>query len=108
MKEDGKGRLSHDNPFAATAGPATRGEIWSFGLRNPWRFSFDRATHDLYGDYCQGWVRSFRFVGGQPTDQRDWQTLRPGGNVTSFGQDAAGEIYVLTQQGGVYRIVTQP
>src|SRR4029077_10356842 len=37
-----------DNPFAATAGPATRGEIWSFGLRNPWRFSFDRATHDLY------------------------------------------------------------
>ncbi|HEX9054992.1 MAG TPA: PQQ-dependent sugar dehydrogenase [Gemmatimonadales bacterium] len=184
-----------DNPFAAAAGPATRGEIWSYGLRNPWRFSFDRLTHDLYigdvgqdaheeidvapapggggggglnfgwnrmegahcypptagdacdragltlpvvdydhgqgcsvtggyvyrgaaipdlqgvylyGDYCQGFVRSFRFAGGQATDQRDWQALRPSGNVTSFGEDAAGEVYVLTAQGGVYRIVSLP
>ena len=34
------------NPFTATAG--YRGEIWALGLRNPWRFSFDRATGDLY------------------------------------------------------------
>jgi len=34
-----------DNPFAAGGG---RGEIWSYGLRNPWRFSFDSATGDLY------------------------------------------------------------
>lgn len=34
------------NPFVGTAG--SRGEIWSYGLRNPWRFSFDRATGDLY------------------------------------------------------------
>jgi hypothetical protein len=32
------------NPFAAGAG---RDEIWSYGLRNPWRVSFDRATGDL-------------------------------------------------------------
>ena len=35
-----------DNPFVATAG--ARPEIWSYGFRNPWRFSFDRATGDLY------------------------------------------------------------
>src|SRR5207244_7756354 len=35
-----------DNPFATAAG--TRPEIWAIGLRNPWRWSFDRATGDLY------------------------------------------------------------
>ncbi len=34
-----------DNPFVNTAG--ARGEIWDYGLRNPWRWSFDRATNDL-------------------------------------------------------------
>ena len=35
-----------DNPFAGN--PAFRPEIWAIGLRNPWRYTFDRATHDLY------------------------------------------------------------
>ncbi|HEX2465049.1 MAG TPA: PQQ-dependent sugar dehydrogenase [Thermoanaerobaculia bacterium] len=34
------------NPFTNVAG--ARGEIWARGLRNPWRFTFDRATGDLY------------------------------------------------------------
>ncbi len=34
------------NPFVSD--PHARGEIWDYGLRNPWRFSFDRATGDLY------------------------------------------------------------
>ncbi len=34
------------NPFVGRAG--ARGEIWASGLRNPWRFSFDRTTRDLY------------------------------------------------------------
>ncbi len=39
-----------DNPFVGDRDPleAVRDEIWAFGLRNPWRFSFDRLTGDLY------------------------------------------------------------
>ncbi|KQV44824.1 hypothetical protein ASD07_19970 [Duganella sp. Root336D2] len=35
-----------DNPFVGQAGK--RGEIWAYGLRNPWRFAFDSATASLY------------------------------------------------------------
>jgi len=175
-----------DNPFAGTAG--AQPEVWSYGLRNPWRFSFDRATGDLYigdvgqsrweeidvapaaagagrgvnfgwniiegshcyaaadcdrsgltppvleydhgqgcsvtggyvyrgsaipalqghyfyADYCGGWVRSFRLVNGAPSDQADWPTLRPGGAIPSFGQDDAGELYLLSADGRVLKIV---
>ena len=35
-----------DNPFVGVDG--ARPEIWAIGLRNPWRFSFDRSTGDLW------------------------------------------------------------
>jgi glucose/arabinose dehydrogenase len=42
-----------DNPFVGD--PVALDEIWAYGLRNPWRFSFDRATGDLFiGDVGQG------------------------------------------------------
>ena len=41
-----------DNPFVGV--PGARPEIWMYGLRNPWRWSFDRVTHDVWiGDVGQ-------------------------------------------------------
>ena len=54
-----------DNPFANSPdGPTDpRPEIWAIGLRNPWRFSFDRTTGDLYiGDVGQGRREEIDFV----------------------------------------------
>ena len=170
------------NPFLGSAG--ARGEIWSFGLRNPFRFSFDRGTGDLfigdvgqdareeidfaprgsggqnygwnrtegtlcfgaadcdrsgitfpiaeyghdegcsviggyvyrgaaipalqgqyfYGDFCSGFVRSLRVDGGAASGARQWPELAPGDSITSFGQDAAGELYVVTAGGTVFRV----
>jgi hypothetical protein len=44
-----------DNPYAGGVGP--RAEIWARGLRNPFRFSFDRATGDLYLADVGQWLR---------------------------------------------------
>lgn len=44
--EGGGYAVPPDNPFVSTAG--ARLEIWSYGLRNPWRVAFDPATGDLY------------------------------------------------------------
>jgi glucose/arabinose dehydrogenase len=44
--------VPHTNPFVGR--PGKRSEIWAYGLRNPWRFSFDRSTGDLIiGDVGQ-------------------------------------------------------
>ena len=176
-----------DNPFVATAG--ARPEVWSYGLRNPWRFTFDRATRDLYigdvgesqweevnyssaaegagrginygwsrmegrhcmratgcgeeltlpvveyshsegcsvtggyvyrgaalpqlqgryfyADYCGAWVRSLRMEGGAVVEESEWPELGSRGLITSFGEDNAGELYLTTQEGRIYKIVPQ-
>ena len=51
VEPDGSYTIPKDNPFNGENG---RAEIWAFGLRNPWRFSFDSLTGDLYiGDVGQ-------------------------------------------------------
>lgn len=167
------------NPFVG--GDGARPEIWTYGLRNPWRFSFDRMNNDLwigdvgqdkweeidwrpavkvagtnfgwnafdashptrmdgprnatapifeyshdngcsvvggyvyrgkriaslqglyiFGDYCAGKVRALQRTG-------DGAALVDGfslslGDIVSFGQDATGEIYVLSLTGAIARI----
>ena len=52
--EDTPYRVPASNPFVGDNDPNTRDEIWAFGLRNPFRFSFDRQTGDLWlGDVGQ-------------------------------------------------------
>jgi glucose/arabinose dehydrogenase len=58
----------------------------------------------FYADYCNGWLRSFRYVNGIAAEQRTWD-VGSIGSVTSFGEDADGELYILTGGGKLLRIV---
>jgi glucose/arabinose dehydrogenase len=58
--------VPEDNPFVGTEGALP--EIWAYGLRNPWRFSFDRETGDLYiGDVGQNRWEEINFQPGDST-----------------------------------------
>lgn len=180
-----------DNPFVGD--PGTLDEIWALGLRNPWRWSFDRDTGDLYigdvgqgareeinfqpassaggenygwrcmegflctglsgcvcnaealtlpirdygrgegttviggnvyrgqairdlrgtyfyADYGSGRIWSLRMVDGKVTQfENRTAELQPIGGgltqITSFGEDGAGEMYILSRGGRVFKIV---
>ena len=167
-----------DNPFVGTAG--ARAEIWAYGLRNPWRFNFDRETGELwaadvgqnrfeeidlikpglnygwnvmegsrcflenncsregleppvmvygrewgcsvtggyvyrgstlpslhgayiYGDFCSGKIWALRHDGAAVTEHL--QIVDSGLTIPAFGEDWAGEIYILSFDGRIYRFV---
>jgi glucose/arabinose dehydrogenase len=176
------------NPFVLPGGAP---EVWSYGLRNPYRFSFDRTTGDLYigdvgqdkreevdavqapsagrdinfgwrimegtlcfnppsgcnqagltlpikdythddnacsiiggyvyrgtknssmtgtyfyGDLCAGFVRSLQMQNGKLGTEKSWPLLSPpaGQQITSFGEDAQGELYIVTQPSGLFRVI---
>jgi len=60
----------------------------------------------FYSDFCSGWLRSFRYGGGQAVEQIDWN-ITSVGRIYSFGEDAAGELYMLTTADVIYKIVRQ-
>jgi glucose/arabinose dehydrogenase len=173
--------IPSSNPFVNRAG--ARGEIYSYGLRNPWRFSFDRSTGDMtigdvgqdqveeidfvrsgrakganfgwrpwegrrrnfnepapgavfpviththasgfcsitggyvvrdrsvpsltgryvYADYCDGRIRSARLRAGRVAQGRPL-ALPKLGQVSSFGEDNAGRVYVVSLSGSVSRL----
>jgi len=167
--------------------PGARPEIWAMGLRNPWRFSFDRLSGDLfvgdvgqgeweeidvvraplpaagpnfgwnilegthrystfgdaaglagpaaeyshaeggcsvtggfvyrgaalpalngvyfYGDYCSGFIWSL-----VPNESGGWDSnlfMQTGLNISSFGEDGEGELYVVDHGGAVYKLAGQ-
>jgi hypothetical protein len=64
-------RIPADNPFVGTAG--AREEIWALGLRNPYRFSFDRLTGDMWiGDVGQGNREEVDFEPASDPGGRNW------------------------------------
>ena len=179
LDEIGSYSIPADNPFVGVEG--TRGEIWAYGIRNPWRFSFDRESGELwmadvgqnrfeevnivrrgknygwnvmegsscfkpsrgcdtqglempvaeygreggcsvtggyvywgarlpslygayiYGDFCSGKIWALRHEGGQVTEQLELVDSRL--EISSFGEGQDGEIFVLSFDGGIYRLV---
>jgi glucose/arabinose dehydrogenase len=106
-----------DNPFASDA--AARGEIWCYGLRNPWRIAFDRATGDLWcGDVGQNRLEEVdRLVKGgnygwNPLEGSEVFTLRkgrdvPAGAIAPVAEYDHGEGLSITG-GHVYRGTALP
>ena len=69
-------KIPADNPFVGQSG--ARPEIWALGLRNPWRYAFDRQTHDLYiADVGQNtWEEiDFQPAGSQGGENYGWNIL---------------------------------
>ena len=170
-----------DNPFVGESG--ARGEVWAYGLRNPWRFSFDSKTGDLwvgdvgqnaleevnivypgvnygwnvmegtscfrspsctgdnlqapvaeyghslgcsitggyvyrgqrvrelegvylYADFCSGRIWGLRHDGAAVTAQAE--LAKAPFEISSFGEDAEGEVYVVGFDGGIYTFATAP
>jgi glucose/arabinose dehydrogenase len=62
------------------------------------------AGNYIYGDYCSGLVRGFRYETGEAVG--DLLLVNSGVNITSFAEDGSGEIYALSQDGRIYLLTS--
>ena len=99
-------RVPADNPFANDGNPATLDSIWSYGLRNPYRSSFDRETGDLWiGDVGQGAREEIDMIGPEQAGANFGWRLREGDIATpgSVGgpipPDYVGPVYDYLSNG---------
>jgi glucose/arabinose dehydrogenase len=101
-----------DNPFVGHG--AARPEIWDFGLRNPWRYSFDRETGDLWiGDVGSGLFEEIDFEPAGSTGGRNygWDQVEgtqvvgiaPKGAVAPVYEHRTGDVGRAIVGGYVYR-----
>jgi glucose/arabinose dehydrogenase len=86
--------------YSHAEGCSVTGGVVYRGCRMP-----DLAGTYFFGDFCAGFVRSFRLSNGQATEVRDWKAgLRGIDSPTAFGLDADGEVHVVDFDGEVYRL----
>lgn len=87
-----------DNPIA-TVNPNLAPEVWALGLRNPYRFSFDRATGDLYiADVGQNQWEEINFqAAGSPGGQNYGWRIYEGNHRYSSEADPGGMIWPVAE-----------
>ena len=110
MDPDRNYAIPDDNPFVGTAGAD---EIWAYGVRNPWRMSFDSETGDLYiGDVGQAAREEIDFqpansVGGEnygwPNREGSLGNDPPGGSTDPVF-DYSHDLGEAVTGGVVYRV----
>lgn len=60
----------------------------------------------FYSDWCSQWIRSFKYVNGQVTEDSDWtEELGTIGQINAFGFGGDGELYAVTHAGAVAKFV---
>ncbi|MBK9927896.1 MAG: PQQ-dependent sugar dehydrogenase [Anaerolineales bacterium] len=89
------------NPFYSDPTSGIKKEIWAYGLRNPWRISFDRSTHDLYiGDVGQGVREEIDFQPSNSTGGQNYGWRIMEGSLCynpSSGCDQTGKILPVAE-----------
>jgi glucose/arabinose dehydrogenase len=86
------------NPFVGKEG--ARGEVWDYGLRNPWRFWIDAVTGDLYlGDAGEGDFEEIDYVQGNAGGQNFGWPCFEGTSVFTPGKECPGAVPPIYEYG---------